>query len=108
MRNEDMPFTQEGIVPDVIINPHAIPSRMTVAQLIECLAGKTAALDGVRKDATTFDHDSPDDISEMLANCGFHGQGCEKMCNGFTGEMMYARIFIGPTFYQRLNHQIGS
>ena len=101
---EDLPYTQSGIVPDIIVNPHALPSRMTIAQLIECLSGKICALDGERKDATTFDHDSPDDIAEKLKEAGFDEHGVEKMYSGYTGEAIDAKIFIGPTFYQRLKH----
>ena len=106
LRNEDMPFTDDGIVPDVIVNPHAIPSRMTVAQLIECISGKTSAIDGKRKDATAFDHDSSDDIAEQLHRVGFHRYGTEKMHCGYTGEYLDADIFIGPTYYQRLKHMV--
>lgn len=106
LRNEDMPFTAEGIVPDIIVNPHALPSRMTIAQLIECISGKTCALDGMRRDATAFDHDPTDEIAKQLESLGYDGTGAETLYSGFTGEPLDAKIFIGPTFYQRLKHMV--
>ena len=105
-RQEDMPFTEEGICPDLIINPHAIPSRMTVAQLIECIAGKSSAIDGERKDATSFDHMDTDSIAEELGKLGYDNTGTEVLYNGFTGERINAKIFMGPTYYQRLKHMV--
>ena len=101
-----MPFTEEGICPDLIINPHAIPSRMTVAQLIECIAGKSSAIDGERKDATSFDHMDTDSIAEELGKLGYDNTGTEVLYNGFTGERINAKIFMGPTYYQRLKHMV--
>jgi DNA-directed RNA polymerase II subunit RPB2 len=106
LRQEDMPFTSSGIVPDIIMNPHAIPSRMTIGQLIECIAGKTAACTGKRQDGTSFDHNDPDDIAEQLFQCGFEAQGTETMYCGMTGKPLKAKIFIGPTYYQRLKHMV--
>lgn len=103
---EDMPFTCEGIIPDIIVNPHAIPSRMTVAQLIECIAGKAAAIDGERKNATCFDHDTPEEIEKQLKAVGYESRGTETMYCGFTGKPLEAKIFIGPTYYQRLKHMV--
>jgi len=104
--HEDMPFTAEGIVPDIIINPHAIPSRMTVAQLIECITGKCGTLNGEIKTATSFANEDPDLICEELKKCGYDKEGMEVMYNGMTGEQLDAKIFIGPTFYQRLKHMV--
>jgi hypothetical protein len=101
---EDMPFTSEGIVPDIIINPHALPSRMTIAQLIECVTGKCSAINGNIRNATTFSGDNPDDICEELRKCGYDGKGREVMYSGLTGKQLDAKIFIGPTYYQRLKH----
>jgi DNA-directed RNA polymerase II subunit RPB2 len=103
---EDMPFTCEGITPDIIVNPHAIPSRMTVAQLIECIAGKSASMDGNRKNATSFDHDTPEMIEEQLKAVGYESRGQQTMYCGFTGKPLDVKIFIGPTYYQRLKHMV--
>ena len=103
---EDMPFTCEGTIPDIIVNPHAIPSRMTVAQLVECIAGKAATMDGKRKNATCFDHDSPEEIEAQLKAVGYESRGSETMYCGFTGKPLEAKIFIGPTYYQRLKHMV--
>lgn len=106
-KQHDMPFTKEGIVPDIIISPHAIPSRMTVAQLIECVLGKTAVQLGIECDATPFAGTDPYKIGEILTKkCGLHSSGTEVMYNGKTGEQMKANIFVGPTFYYRLKHLV--
>ncbi len=109
-RQEDMPFTRDGIVPDIIINPNAIPSRMTIAQLLECVLGKAGAMEGTLNDSTPFTASSvdvADDICNRLAIVGFERDGSETLCNGMTGERMRAKIFIGPTYYQRLKHMVG-
>lgn len=109
VRQEDMPFTSEGIVPDLIMNPHAYPSRMTVSQLLESLSGKVGSLKGQFTDATTFSSSSINPlerISNELKKFGFHKYGNEKLFSGYTGEMMDAEIYIGPTFYQRLKHLV--
>ena len=103
---EDMPFTKDGIVPDIIMNPLAIPSRMTIGQLIECILGKACSLNGYEADATPFTGVDVEDIADILEQTGFERYGTEILYNGRTGEQLKARIFIGPTFYYRLKHLV--
>lgn len=105
---EDMPFTADGIKPDLIINPHALPSRMTIGQLIECLFGKACVLYGSYGNSTAFMTKGPNmkTYGEMLNNMGYHKSGNELMYNGFTGEQIKSEIFIGPTYYMRLKHMV--
>jgi len=102
VREEDMPFTASGIRPDLIMNPHAVPSRMTIAQLMETMYGKICCEKGTLGDGTPYSHLNVGTIREQLLELGMHPYGNEVMYNGQTGEMMEAEIFMGPTFYQRL------
>jgi len=103
----DMPFTKDGIVPDIIINPHAVPSRMTIAQLLECILGKTSVHYGYNGDGTVFNEINTENISNALEDVGFERNGNEVMYSGITGEQLKTSIFIGPTYYQRLKHMSG-
>ncbi|MCX8141735.1 MAG: DNA-directed RNA polymerase subunit B [Candidatus Nezhaarchaeota archaeon] len=104
--HEDLPFTEEGIVPDVIINPHAFPSRMTIGQLLESMAGKVAALKGNFVDSTTFYGIEEKQLREELKRLGFQPSGCEVMYDGVTGEMCKTPIFMGIVYYQKLHHMV--
>ena len=106
MRPEDMPFSDSGIRPDVIINPHAIPSRMTIGQLKETLLGKILSSLGLFGDGTSFNQLPVDFISKQLLKNGFEKHGNEILMNGMTGEQIQSSIFMGPTFYQRLKHMV--
>ena len=104
--DEDMPYTAEGIKPDIIINPHAIPSRMTIAQLKETLLGKVLLQLGMFGDGTSFGDFKISDITDKLNELGFESNGNEVMYSGLTGEQLDMNIFIGPAFYQRLKHMV--
>lgn len=110
-RHEDMPFTTQGLVPDIIINPLCIPSRMTINQLIECLGAKSAAHKSIYRYSTAFSSHSTnvmDYLCNELRTSGFEPHGNECMMNGFTGEMFESTIFIGPTYYHRLKHLVSA
>ena len=105
---EDMPFTADGVRPDLIINPHAIPSRMTIGQLVESLFGKACTMYGGYGDCTAFATKGAnyDTYGKMLTKMGYHNSGNQILYNGYTGEQLYSEIFIGPTYYMRLKHMV--
>jgi DNA-directed RNA polymerase II subunit RPB2 len=103
---KDMPYTQNGIKPDIIINPHAIPSRMTIAQLKETLMGKILVELGLFGDGTSFEDFSVEFLRKELLKLNYESSGNELLYNGLTGEQLETSIFIGPCFYQRLKHMV--
>ena len=103
---EDMPYTSSGVKPDIIINPHAIPSRMTIGQLKETILGKTLVSLGLFGDGTSFGNFEVADICKELLKVGYESNGNELMYNGLTGEQLESSIFMGPVFYQRLKHMV--
>ncbi len=104
----DMPYTSEGITPDLIINPHALPSRMTLGQLMESIAGKVAALRGRYVDATPFYGEDIESLKRELLLLGYPMNGTEPMYDGRTGELIGNTIFIGIVFYQKLHHMVAN
>ena len=105
---KDMPYTEDGVRPDLIVNPHALPSRMTIGQLVETLMGKACAQSGSYGDCTAFENKGSkhEVFGSMLTEFGFHASGNEILYNGMTGEQMETSIFIGPTYYMRLKHMV--
>ncbi|XP_071713765.1 DNA-directed RNA polymerases IV and V subunit 2-like [Rutidosis leptorrhynchoides] len=101
---ENFPFSVQGIVPDIVINPHAFPSRQTPGQMLESALGKGIALGGSQRYATPFSSPSVDAITNQLHRAGFSRWGSERLYDGRTGEIIKSLVFMGPTFYQRLVH----
>lgn len=101
-----MPFTKNGLQPDIIMNPNAIPSRMTIGQLIECLVGKLSALEGHESDGTAYAPLDIEEVKDRLEKLGYNREGEEYLYNGMTGRKIRTMIFIGPTYYQRLKHMV--
>jgi DNA-directed RNA polymerase II subunit RPB2 len=104
----DMPFTKSGIKPDIIVNPHALPSRMTIGQLIEMLLGKSCITSGYHGDSTAFVNKGPKHviIGNILNKNNLHSKGEEILYNSMTGEQIETSIFMGPTYYMRLKHMV--
>lgn len=102
----NMPFTDSGLVPDIIMNPHGFPSRMTVGKIIELLTGKAGIIEGKISDATIFKKNEVDLVCDILSNNGFNFGGKDCFYSGISGEPIYAYIFYGPVFYQRLKHMV--
>ncbi|MDD5023170.1 MAG: DNA-directed RNA polymerase subunit B, partial [Candidatus ainarchaeum sp.] len=105
---ENMPFTPCGIIPDLLLNPHAIPSRMTAGHLLETLGGKAAALGGMLANGTAFSGNTEEDYRKILIENGFEENGETELYDGVTGEKIKAKIFVGVTYYQRLHHLVSN
>ncbi len=107
---EDLPFTEGGMVPDLIFNPHGFPSRMTMGMMVELLANKHAAVSGEFHESSTFkygeENPSVDHFGKLLVERGFNFNGLETMYSGVSGQQLEAAIFFGPVYYQRLRHMV--
>jgi DNA-directed RNA polymerase II subunit RPB2 len=102
----DMPFSKNGIVPDIIMNPNAFPKRMTCGQFIEHIAAKIGATLGYEIDATTFGNADAKEMNEIVKELGYEEYGTEELYNGMNGKKMKVKIYIGPTYYMRLKHMV--
>jgi DNA-directed RNA polymerase subunit B len=106
VNQEDLPYTEEGIVPDIMINPHAFPSRMTVGQFMESLGGKAASLRGKVVDGSAFLGEKLNDIKDVMEQYGFKYSGKEEMYDGRTGIKFPVEVYIGVVYYQKLHHMV--
>ena len=105
-KNEDLPYTADGVTPDVLINPHAFPSRMTVGMMLESITGKAAALRGKKFDGSAFVGEKLSEVREIMESSGFKYSGKEKMYDGRTGKPFPVDVFIGVVYYQKLHHMV--
>ena len=105
-KNEDLPYTSAGMTPDVLINPHAFPSRMTVGMMLESITGKAAALRGKKFDGSAFVGEKLSEVREIMESSGFKYSGKEKMYDGRTGKPFPVDVFIGVVYYQKLHHMV--
>lgn len=106
VKQEDMPFNDQGICPDIIMNPHGFPSRMTVGKMIELVSGKAGVLNGTLEYGTCFGGSKLADMSKILIEQGFNYSGKDMLYSGITGECLQAYIFFGPIYYQKLKHMV--
>ena len=104
----DMPFTKDGVIPDICFSPNGIPSRMTVSHLLELIGGKVGSLSGRYIDGTSFAAESGDDMRQELVAHGFKENGTETMYNGVTGEILEAKIYMGNMYYMKLKHMVAN
>lgn len=105
-QQEDMPFSDQGIVPDIIMNPHGFPSRMTVGKMLELVAGKAGVMSGELQYGTAFGGSKVEDMADILIGHGFSYSGKDMMTSGITGEPLPAYVFTGPIYYQKLKHMV--
>jgi DNA-directed RNA polymerase III subunit RPC2 len=101
-----MPFSEKGWCPDLVMNPHGFPSRMTVGKMIELISGKAGILSGSFKYGTAFGGDPVEEMSKVLVEHGFSSDGKDMLMSGITGEMLPCFVFSGPIYYQRLKHMV--
>ena len=106
VRQEDLPFSEQGISPDIIMNPHGFPSRMTIGKMIELISGKAGVLTGKLRYGTAFSGDKVDLMGQLLVEKGFNYSGKDFLTSGITGEPLSAYIFFGPIYYQKLKHMV--
>ncbi|CAN3356845.1 DNA-directed RNA polymerase III subunit RPC2 [Diutina catenulata] len=106
VQHEDLPFNDQGISPDIIMNPHGFPSRMTVGKMIELISGKAGVLNGTLEYGTCFGGSKLEDMSKILVSKGFNYSGKDQLYSGITGECLQAYIFFGPIYYQKLKHMV--